>query len=127
MAVFIYFLAVRTPRARTLLVAQDFYVRGAGLRPVVAYIYCEAGLRHTTTTRRKTAAEADECPENACARIRQGFLLDGTQDGRITRQVAKGVLEDSGILQENTGRRCDRTFSYTAYLNQAHVVSRRPS
>jgi hypothetical protein len=42
-------------------------------------------------------------------------LLDTSKP---TATKAVGVLEQLRILQETTGRRRDRTFSYTAYLGR---------
>jgi len=42
-------------------------------------------------------------------------LLDAS---RPTAGKAVGVLEETGVLVETTGRKRDRTFSYAAYLDR---------
>jgi len=58
----------------------------------------------------------DQLPRHPMVTIPAVVKLLGTT--KPTAAKAIGVLEDLGIVQETTGRRRDRTFSYAAYLER---------
>ena len=58
----------------------------------------------------------DQLPRHPMVTIPAVVKLLGTSKPTATKAV--GVLEQLGILEETTGRRRDRTFSYAAYLDR---------
>jgi Fic family protein len=58
----------------------------------------------------------DELPRHPMITIPTVVKLLETTKPTATKAV--GVLEQLGVLQETTGRRRDRTFSYAAYLDR---------
>ncbi len=61
----------------------------------------------------------DELPRHPMVTIPTVVKLLQTTKPTATKAV--GVLEQLGVLQETTGRRRDRTFSYAAYLERLRI------
>jgi Fic family protein len=61
----------------------------------------------------------DELPRHPMVTIPTVVKLLQTTKPTATKAV--GVLEQLRVLQETTGRRRDRTFSYAAYLERLRI------